>query len=535
VVLAAGLIGVGLGAWDLDTAHYGVNSDESSYHQSSRLMTEFVRGVWQHGPGFATPENVDQYFRWNTATVIHPTFSRALSALSRAVLVGVLGVRDEVFALRFHNALCLGLTSALIVFWLARRCGWAGALAGVLLHWGTVRYLGHVHVAQTDIVLSTLWLVCACIYGASEKPGWTLLTGLLLGAAIATKYTAVLLFPVLYALDLLRYGRRAAPRIAVTLIVAIAVFVALNPIFWRHPLLEARRGAAELLARREGVPIPSLVLGRHFEYDVPWFTAPLNLLATTPLPLLLLGGGGSVLAAASLVPGRKRRRDAGSGPGWEVQAAAAGFAPLAAMMLPGAMAHDLERLFLPLFPLLALLGGAAAGRAWKRLVAVPGPRALLGLAGGGALLMVSGSEVVRSHPNESVYFNQVVGGVAGARRLGFDVFYLKNEFTDDVVADLNRLLPSGARLGADYLIKELRQQQEAGKLRSDVKLLWGATGDYFLVYWRMGWITPWEQELGQSRSALYEKTVSGVPCISLYALGPEEQAPVDDAVLAPPR
>jgi hypothetical protein len=111
---------------------------------------------------------------------------------------------------------------------------------------------------------------------------------------------------------------------------------------------------------------------------------------------------------------------------------------------------------------------------------------------------------------------------------------MKNEFTDDVVADLNRLLPSGARLGADYLIKELRQQQEAGRLRSDVKLLWGATGDYFLVYWRMGWITPWERELEQSHPAVYERTVGGVPCISLYALGPEEQAPVDDSTLAPP-
>jgi hypothetical protein len=533
-VLAAALVGVGLGAWDLDTAHYGVNSDESSYHQSSRLMIEFVQGLWQHGPKFATPENIEQYFRWNTATVIHPTFSRALSALSRAVLVGALGVRDEVFALRFHNALCLGLTSALIVFWLARRCGWAGALAGVLLHWGTVRYLGHVHVAQTDVVLSTLWLLCACCYGASEKPGWTLLTGMLLGAAIATKYTAVLLFPVLYALDLLRHGRRAVPRAAVTLAVAVVVFVALNPPFWRQPLLEVRRGVMELQTRRERVPIPSLVLGRHYEFDVPWFTAPMNLLATTPLTLLLLGGAGSVLAAASLIPGRTRRSVAGPGSGWEAQAAAAGFAPLAAMMLPGAMAHDLERLFLPLFPLLALLGGAAAGRAWKRLAGVPGPRALLGLAGGGALLIASGLEVVHSHPNESVYFNQIVGGVAGARRLGFDVFYMKNEFTDDVVADLNRLLPSGARLGADYLIKELRQQQEAGRLRSDVKLLWGATGDYFLVYWRMGWITPWERELEQSHPAVYERTVGGVPCISLYALGPEEQAPVDDSTLAPP-
>ncbi len=172
------------------------------------------------------------------------------------------------FSTRLPSVALLGLV-LLLVFRLARTDDPATAWIGLLLAALDANLAAHASIATTDLAYALVVLLFAVVWtrrGAGLP--FALLTGALLGAALAVKYTALLLFPIaLFAL--LRSGASSRERVrscavaalatcvtACTLYLWVGVMTPVGSIQLQSPLLKTLATAAPWLR----LPLPRSVL-----------------------------------------------------------------------------------------------------------------------------------------------------------------------------------------------------------------------------------------------------------------------------------
>jgi hypothetical protein len=503
------------GCWGLDLEHYGIAYDEIAYWQSSRLYVEFARRVLSEGLQTLTVEELDACFKWNSGQVVHPTFSRLMSAISWAVLHRFIGIADEGFAFRFHNALAFALLCTAAFQWLRQSGGTAAAWAGVALLWGCTRFVGHAHLAQTDALLCVLWFMATRCWMLSHGP-WrhNVLCGCVAGLALATKHTAGLLLVALVGVDILLSRWQGLRRAAVAALIAALTFYVLNPDYWMHPWDALLFDVRALVTRGQWNPLPSLVLGVVYPFHVPWYAPLVTVVAVTP-PTTLAAGAVMLPLLTHQVFRRSSRKRA------DVILVTGTVVPLLAMMLPGAPGHDVDRLFLSFFPMLCVVAalGIARASAWLQawFATLPVRHSVALAHTVVALLAVEPFiETVASHPHEITYFSPLVGGSRGAYVLGFEVFYFKNELTTSVIRDLDRHLPASVEVAADLAYPELVHWQREGLIKPSIRLINRPGGDLFVMYWRRGWMKKWERELGVLHTPVVRWDIDGLPFLALY-------------------
>ena len=272
-----------------------------------------------------------------------------------------------------------------------------------------------------------------------------------------------------------------------------------NPAWWREALPRLAHYHAISTARRGVLPdIQILYLDQIYEYSLPWHNGWVLLAITVPATVLAAAALGMVLA-----PWRDR-----------VPAFfALNLATLPVMRMFPTPAHDGVRLFLPTFFFLAgFAGWGAIGLAWKFRTAWAAP------ATAGAVLLPACWALLNVHPYELSYYNELIGGPSGAWHSGFELSYWYDAFTDDVLDDLNRLLPPDASAwfanekSTPIMVPE--DQQALGALRADIRFqlqdsafpyMWLLTHDskadcfsrllYALIPWYK--VEPWQ--LGGAR------------------------------------
>ena len=253
-----------------------------------------------------------------------------------------------------------------------------------------------------------------------------------------------------------------------TAILAFAPFVGWlgNPAWWSETLVRLAHYYT-INHERDGVlpTIQILYFGQVYFYSLPWHNGWVLLAITVPLAILVVGAIGLFWAIGQV------RRD--RLPLYFL----VHFLTLPVIRMLPTPAHDGVRLFLPTFFFLAAFSGwgaiwladALADRvrlstAWTRL-------AITGLVLGSAAF-----SLVRIHPYELSYYNELVGGPRGAWDRGFELTYWYDAFTDKVIADLNKKLPPGAEI--DFLNENTRtssqvfqELQTLGALRGDITLV----------------------------------------------------------------
>ncbi|MBN0042621.1 glycosyltransferase family 39 protein [Streptomyces actuosus] len=226
--------------------------------------------------------------------------------------------------------IALTLLFGLVVFAFAHDLtGPAGGLAALALYVFTPDVIAHGSLATLDVpmagfLLTSVWL----LWRARRRPRRYLpLAGAALGAALATKMSALPAVPVLLVLAGVAAGswrpggrRRAAAGAATVALVAVAVvwaaYLAVDPRLRRPPpeSVPAVHGLRGLLVRampfpgsyRDGMriqfafedrPWQGFLLG-HLYTGSHWYYLPVALLVKTPLGLLLLGAAGVVALLA---------------------------------------------------------------------------------------------------------------------------------------------------------------------------------------------------------------------------------------------
>jgi hypothetical protein len=323
----------------------------------------------------------------------------------------------------------LTLSFGLIVFTFARElAGAVGGLAALGLYTFSPDVITHGSLATLDVpaagfVLASVWL----LWRARRRPRWSVpLAGAALGAALATKMSALAVVPVVLALTALsvwcakpsaELRRRALVRAVagagIVALAAIAVvwasYLVVDPrLRWapqQHvPVVHGLRGlVVDLLpfpdAYRDGMriqfgfenhPWQGFLFGRLYTGSL-WYYLPAALLVKTPLGMLALWAAG----AGTLVAVRRLRPAA---PYLLVPAAVL----LASAMLGSRDFGTRYALFVPMF--LAVAAGCVLAVRWRWApVAV------------GALVLFVAVSSLRTYPYYLPYSNEAFGGPAKTR------------------------------------------------------------------------------------------------------------------------
>ncbi len=250
-----------------------------------------------------------------------------------------------------------------------------------------------------------------------------------------------------------------------------------NPAWWRETLPRLAHYYMLNTNRRGSLPdIRNFYLGETYLFSLPWHNAWVLIAVTVPASILLASNLGLIYAF------RVVRRD--RLPLYFVLH----LVTLPIVRMFPTPAHDGVRLFLPTFFFLA--GLAAWGTVWMaddlaRWTRSKSPGLIPGILAA-LVLGPAAWQLVKTHPYELSYYNELIGGPRGACRSGlFERTYWYDAFNPRVIADLNRKLPRGAVLG--YLNPNtepgtFHELQTLGELRPDL-ILGGSGQGQFPYVW----------------------------------------------------
>lgn len=254
--------------------------------------------------------------------VLDPSFNQNQTLLGRRLLYESGNNPYRLMLAARIPMIVLTLLFGLVVFGFARDLAgpWAGLMALVLYAFDP-DVLAHGSLATLDVpaaglLLTTFWM----LWRARSRPGLYLpLAGIALGAALATRASALPMVPLVLALSLPAVRRRWWVRVlaavgvgAIAVAVVWAVYLAVDPsLRWVTPAGVTNPGGLRGLAvdllpfpqpYRDGVLIQfqfesssfnGFLLG-HAYHGRLWYYLPVALLIKTPLGLLALWAAGAV-------------------------------------------------------------------------------------------------------------------------------------------------------------------------------------------------------------------------------------------------
>ena len=319
-------------------------------------------------------------------------------------------------------ALTVWLIGIAATSWFGRAAGLFASLALVLMP----RVYGHAHLASlesiTNLTCTAAVLAVAAWWNGAAPPSRrvALLTGVVMGLALLTKIQAVLIPIPVILWALWRWRTKAIVPLLVWGVTANVVFFALWPYLWLDPIGHF----LEYLGRTTNrATIHCFYFGvRYADKAVPWHYPFVMFAVTVPVGLHLLGAWGLWSGQES---GDRSQESEGKEPNvdrsrdWLLLACTV--FPLIVFALPGVAVYDGERLFLTVFPLWAIFVGRGLSHAWSivsRSVAPLILRCLLSCA-----LMWLFTISIHLRPCQLCYYNELVGGLSGADRLGMEVDY----------------------------------------------------------------------------------------------------------------
>ena len=236
-----------------------------------------------------------------------------------------------------------------------------------------------------------------------------------------------------------------------------------NPLWWRETLPRLAHYLMLNTARRGALPdIPIFYFGQTYVYTLPWHNAWVLMAITVPAGILV-----AALAGLAYAP-RVARHD-------RIPIYfAVHLVTLPVVRMLGTPAHDGVRLFLPTFFFLAAMAGWGTVWVADGLARLTRSRSLPWRWGLATLVLGPAAwQLMRIHPYELSYYNELIGGPRGAARAGFELSYWYDAFNDQTITEINKRLPRGATV--DFLSpmsfpETFTELQELGHLRGDLKL-----------------------------------------------------------------
>lgn len=421
---------------------YGVAWDENVQFLAAR---SHIR--WLAQPSLDT---LDNFWRINRE---HPPLTKVVDGATWWLWHEQLGLLSNIVAFRLGT----------LVFFLALI--WALYRFAAELHGPPAGYVAvasfslipqvfyHAHLGALDIPMAAMGLLVLYSYWkACRDARWLLPSAVLLGLALLTKMNAFFLYLPIAVYWFLSFRRevlapfrrtlpaagrdtsvsdrraedgrarhpawRAWARLAPMFVIPPLVFFGGWPVLWQDTF---RRVVEYLAFHLKHAALPVYYLGTVYA-NAPWHYPLVMLLLTVPLPILLAMLAG--LPALLVQPGT-----AGIGTrlvqGPLIRAhlliALAAFQPVVVACLPGVPRYDGLRLLLPALPFWAILAGFGVN--WLATWLKSRYRPFFWAGATLLALLTLYTAIVRPHPYQASYYNELIGGIDGAARRGLEPEY----------------------------------------------------------------------------------------------------------------
>lgn len=413
---------------------------------------------------------------------------RLVSLVSFSVLIGLVFR----FGLHVYNRR-VGLFSSLCLFFMPRVFG-QGLIYGL------------------DMPMALIWFATIfCFVKGLKHKGWGLLTGFFLGLALLTKINAFLL-PVVFLIwfsivlilsDIKKYSYKHS--CLSIFFVAPFTVLCLWPQLWRHPL---RQIQAYILTKVERMVIPVYYLGKQYTVSSPpWHYPLIMFIFTVPVIILFLFMVGLICCF------RDSRRNEKA----LLIVLSLGLQLLVAA-LPGVPRYDGVRLFLNIFPFVALLAGIGVDWLWGKF----SPQLKISTGGLAAFLFFILALLPLYHirPFYLCYYNELAGGPNGANRLGLETTYWGDTCNNDILKYLNHNLPAGARVclypaGSNVV----NTWKILGAIRSDLEInsdYQSGNYDYLVLNCRQGFFDDKLWNIYRNKKPVFGNYYGRLPLTVIY-------------------
>ncbi len=532
IVLAALVAVIAFVALAATMDDVGLTWDEPAYMASAQSMGEWFTLVGQSilhadpGRAFAAPVLV-KYWQHDQSDQ-HPPIGKLAPAISWRLLRGM---TSDITAMRLGSAAVFAALVGLVCLFGAQ---FAGAAAGLFAAASLVlmpRLFFHGHLVTLDIPVSFFYVLTVWLFwrwaGASRRRWPTMVAmGIAYGLALGTKNTSFIL-PIAFCVWLLifRRDRRTLTLLIGMGVIAAIVFVLSWPLLYVDPV-----GRLTMYVQKMTVghwDIVQYYLGQNYTRP-PWHYPFVITLAIMPITLLVMSLLGLLRIAVA------GRSDAG---GWLIALNA--LIPLLFFGFVSSQVYGSERLFLVVFPFLALLAGVGFECVWRLMWSATNPfvanlaprrrdsshsivRTLVATSLAALLLLPGAAGIANAHAYELSYFSESVGGLAGAERLGLALTYWCDTYRG-ALPFLNSLPEESPSVwteedGVLYLY------QKAGMLRADIKVggrvatAAPSAADYALIQRRPSGYTPEIETLLKERQPVFVVTRGDTPLAYVFKI-----------------
>lgn len=425
---------------------------------------------------------------------------------------------DDLKAMRMGSALAFALMLIFIYMWCFEEIGRLPSLFSVLSLALMPKIFGHAHIAATETISSLIFLITLILFrkGLSSL-FFSILFGICFGIALATKINAFFL-PVVFIIYAFIYNRKKSYRNFYSMIfISPAVMLLIWPWLWGDPFVKLIKYINFYLNHQYTA---LFYFGKKYNYGN--ILAPISYPMTLTLlsiPALFLP---FIFAGILKVFFKIRTFDFGFFVLW------AALAQLGIASLPRSPKYDDVRLFIHIFPYIAILSGIGFGAI---LNIIPSPTKIKGAASYRTIIsiifiiffMIYGCyNITKIHPYELSYFNELIGGISGADEKGMEITYWGEAVNEQVAKDINELIPDGAKVMPLALHgKVFGLMQDWGMIKKGIIFGGDPPYDYHILLNRKGFFMRPEWCLYQRWKPLKVYSISDVPILMIYKTGEE--------------
>lgn len=475
---------------------FGITWDEPIYMSRAGAYIDWIKKP--------TTSDRDHVFKASLGDV-HPPFRVLLGGITHEIFTNNLRIIDNTRGYRISSLLFV--VPFLIVF-TYMAIGQFGYVIGVLAPF-VFSLMPHVlfltPLFTLDYAVAVLWfLTVVFAIKGMKNYGWLTLSGFTLGLLLVTKFHGVLLAVPIAGLWLWYFEKKknkvqGIVKLFYLGVLALLVVIALWPWLWSSTIPHLISYVQLQLQPRT---VPAYIFGQAYGW-APWWYTPIMFLVTTPAFVLIFFAIGSFYALKK-------------GSVWDKIMLANAVYPILFFSLPGVYRYDWIRLFLPAYPFVVLVTarGMKVTISWfKKDLRQVGVISIIFL-----WFVTLFFSVIRIHPWESAYYNEFVGGIAGANRLGFETEYWGNSYMD-VLSWMNLNKKTMMCVWPDY--QPMSYYLAMGQLEPGVVFdAKDKACKYQVVLMRQGYFyyNPMIEHLIKNQKPVYTVTVDGVILVGVYKL-----------------
>jgi len=390
-------------------------SDSSNFRDSEKHFQEV-----NNNPNLADSKFQRSYYQdedWNGEyhididnTYGHPALNGVLAAFFNKVFYQKLGILDDLESYHLFEITVASLLVFTIAIFMWKEFGIIQSIVSSLVLTTYPLFVGEQHFNIKDPIITcfySLTLICFYIFIKKQKYFWGILTILFFAIGLSTKFNIIfIVVPLFIWLFFYFYKnnnfpvfiKKFWPLLIISPIIILLVLVGSFPTLWKDPILGIKRIVDFYL--EVGYSAPSqpqnYYLFKIFNtYPITW------IFYTTPIPTIII-----FIFSLFFVKSLSKSKS------FSLLLILSLITIVGRISFFGALSYGGVRLIMEFIPILAMLCGITAGLVYKKINKLNIYIFILIII---VIFIPVIIKLVNIHPNENVFFNKIVGGLAGAK------------------------------------------------------------------------------------------------------------------------